>query len=201
VGLKVDGELDARVGNEGRPCWARWSRREDWPHERPDTRAVVQGQYLRQLRRDRRAPHPRQVTRREVLVAHGPSPVLDQHRETTPTEAAGQALGRIHTPTWPEVVARIPTASVRPLLTLRNGVKDNLCVEVCPVDCIHPTPDEPDCHGKRRADGGTGRPCGRRTPRTAAAAWQRRARFLALIAFLAVRVLTGTALAWGLPWT
>ena len=23
------------------------------------------------------------------------------------------------------------------------GVKDNSCVEVCPVDCIHPTPDEP----------------------------------------------------------
>jgi NAD-dependent dihydropyrimidine dehydrogenase PreA subunit len=24
------------------------------------------------------------------------------------------------------------------------GVKDASCVEVCPVDCIHPTPDEPD---------------------------------------------------------
>jgi ferredoxin len=24
------------------------------------------------------------------------------------------------------------------------GVKDNSCVEVCPVDCIHPTPDETD---------------------------------------------------------
>jgi NAD-dependent dihydropyrimidine dehydrogenase PreA subunit len=24
------------------------------------------------------------------------------------------------------------------------GVKDNSCVEVCPVDCIHPTPDEPE---------------------------------------------------------
>jgi NAD-dependent dihydropyrimidine dehydrogenase PreA subunit len=24
------------------------------------------------------------------------------------------------------------------------GVKDSSCVEVCPVDCIHPTPDEPD---------------------------------------------------------
>jgi ferredoxin len=23
------------------------------------------------------------------------------------------------------------------------AVKDNSCVEVCPVDCIHPTPDEP----------------------------------------------------------
>ena len=23
------------------------------------------------------------------------------------------------------------------------GVKDNSCVEVCPVDCIPPTPDEP----------------------------------------------------------
>lgn len=24
------------------------------------------------------------------------------------------------------------------------GTKDNSCIEVCPVDCIHPTPDEPD---------------------------------------------------------
>jgi NAD-dependent dihydropyrimidine dehydrogenase PreA subunit len=24
------------------------------------------------------------------------------------------------------------------------GVKDGSCVEVCPVDCIHPTPDESD---------------------------------------------------------
>jgi ferredoxin len=24
------------------------------------------------------------------------------------------------------------------------GVKDGSCVEVCPVDCIHPTRDEPD---------------------------------------------------------
>jgi NAD-dependent dihydropyrimidine dehydrogenase PreA subunit len=24
------------------------------------------------------------------------------------------------------------------------GVKDGSCVEVCPVDCIHPTPDDPD---------------------------------------------------------
>ena len=24
------------------------------------------------------------------------------------------------------------------------GVKDTSCVEVCPVDCIHPTKDEPD---------------------------------------------------------
>src|SRR3954454_22593977 len=24
------------------------------------------------------------------------------------------------------------------------GTKDNSCVEICPVDCIHPTPDEPD---------------------------------------------------------
>src|ERR671933_3007892 len=24
------------------------------------------------------------------------------------------------------------------------GTKDNSCVEVCPVDCIHPTPNEPD---------------------------------------------------------
>lgn len=24
------------------------------------------------------------------------------------------------------------------------GTKDTSCVQVCPVDCIHPTPDEPD---------------------------------------------------------
>jgi NAD-dependent dihydropyrimidine dehydrogenase PreA subunit len=24
------------------------------------------------------------------------------------------------------------------------GEKDNSCVDVCPVDCIHPTPSEPD---------------------------------------------------------
>jgi ferredoxin len=24
------------------------------------------------------------------------------------------------------------------------GTKDTSCVEVCPVDCIHPTPDDPD---------------------------------------------------------
>ena len=24
------------------------------------------------------------------------------------------------------------------------GVKDTSCVEVCPVDCIHPTPSDPD---------------------------------------------------------
>jgi NAD-dependent dihydropyrimidine dehydrogenase PreA subunit len=23
------------------------------------------------------------------------------------------------------------------------GQKDNSCVEVCPADCIHPTPDDP----------------------------------------------------------
>jgi len=27
------------------------------------------------------------------------------------------------------------------------GTKDNSCVEVCPVDCIHPTPDEADYDG------------------------------------------------------
>lgn len=26
------------------------------------------------------------------------------------------------------------------------GSKDASCVEVCPVDCIHPTPDEPGFH-------------------------------------------------------
>ena len=31
------------------------------------------------------------------------------------------------------------------------GTKDNSCVEVCPVDCIHPTPDEPDYDNGRDA--------------------------------------------------
>jgi NAD-dependent dihydropyrimidine dehydrogenase PreA subunit len=26
------------------------------------------------------------------------------------------------------------------------GIKDNVCVEVCPVGCIHPTPDDPGYH-------------------------------------------------------
>ena len=29
-------------------------------------------------------------------------------------------------------------------------VKDHSCVEVCPVDCIHPTKDEPEFAGARR---------------------------------------------------
>ena len=33
-----------------------------------------------------------------------------------------------------------PTSSPSPA----SDTKDNSCVEVCPVDCIHPTPDEPD---------------------------------------------------------
>ena len=28
------------------------------------------------------------------------------------------------------------------------GTKDNSCVEVCPVDCIHPTPEEADYEGQ-----------------------------------------------------
>ena len=31
------------------------------------------------------------------------------------------------------------------------GEKDNSCVEVCPVDCIHPTPDEPDYDERQAA--------------------------------------------------
>ena len=30
------------------------------------------------------------------------------------------------------------------------GEKDNSCVEVCPVDCIHPTPDEPDYEAQQQ---------------------------------------------------
>ena len=31
------------------------------------------------------------------------------------------------------------------------GTKDTSCVEVCPVDCIHPTPEEPDFESARPA--------------------------------------------------
>ena len=34
------------------------------------------------------------------------------------------------------------------------GTKDNSCTEVCPVDCIHPTPDEPDYDQVARSYGG-----------------------------------------------
>jgi ferredoxin len=48
-----------------------------------------------------------------------------------------------------------PGTNIRPLSTIPAPMayviaepcidtKDNSCVEVCPVDCIHPTPDEPD---------------------------------------------------------
>jgi NAD-dependent dihydropyrimidine dehydrogenase PreA subunit len=30
------------------------------------------------------------------------------------------------------------------------GVKDSACVDACPVDCIHPTKDEPDFAGVRQ---------------------------------------------------
>lgn len=30
------------------------------------------------------------------------------------------------------------------------GTKDNSCTEVCPVDCIHPTPDEDDYDATRQ---------------------------------------------------
>jgi NAD-dependent dihydropyrimidine dehydrogenase PreA subunit len=42
----------------------------------------------------------------------------------------------------PSVQSRAPMAYViaEPCI----GTKDNSCVEVCPVDCIHPTPEEPD---------------------------------------------------------
>lgn len=53
------------------------------------------------------------------------------------------------------IAFRLATLYVRPLTNITElgmayviaepciGTKDNSCVEVCPVDCIHPTPDEP----------------------------------------------------------
>ena len=42
--------------------------------------------------------------------------------------------------------SRIPYASTMAYVIAEPCIntKDNSCVEVCPVDCIHPTPDEPD---------------------------------------------------------
>ena len=47
------------------------------------------------------------------------------------------------------------------------GTKDNSCVEVCPVDCIHPTPDEPGTTTRRsststRRSASTATPASRR---------------------------------------
>src|SRR3954451_9235741 len=40
--------------------------------------------------------------------------------------------------------ARNPTPMAYVIAEPCIGTKDNSCVEVCPVDCIHPTPEEPD---------------------------------------------------------
>ena len=50
--------------------------------------------------------------------------------------SAGGATGRAAYVTIPDMAYVIAEPCI--------GTKDNSCVEVCPVDCIHPTPDEPD---------------------------------------------------------
>jgi NAD-dependent dihydropyrimidine dehydrogenase PreA subunit len=46
---------------------------------------------------------------------------------------------------WPTNLKRkLKTAMAYVIAEPCIGTKDNSCVEVCPVDCIHPTPDEPD---------------------------------------------------------
>lgn len=64
-----------------------------------DAGAVLQQQHPGQLRRrDRRPPHPRRITRREVFVAHDPMPMLGQQREERPLRQRPSKLSRIKEP-------------------------------------------------------------------------------------------------------
>jgi ferredoxin len=60
-----------------------------------------------------------------ILPAPGPPPDTDMIRRR---------------PHWKEHLDYMAYVIAEPCI----GTKDNSCVEVCPVDCIHPTPDEPD---------------------------------------------------------
>jgi ferredoxin len=58
------------------------------------------------------------------------------HHEWENILERGRLLGPPET-RWKGVV--MPYVITEPCI----GTKDNSCVEVCPVDCIHPTPEEP----------------------------------------------------------
>src|SRR3954465_12889983 len=69
---------------------------------------------------------------------------LCMSRGISPRRPHGAGFGRM--PRSPPVEpARGPVSLMAYVITGPCiGTKDNSCVEVCPVDCIHPTPDEPD---------------------------------------------------------
>ena len=72
-------------------------------------------------------------------AAHGLPPPDEpaEHRRAEQAGGTGQEQHRAEaTPTMRAMAYVIAEPCI--------GTKDNSCVEVCPVDCIHPTPDEPD---------------------------------------------------------
>ena len=108
-------------------------------------------------RPSRRSPtspaHPRSRSRSEPIRAGSRSriqligPPAGEGlaaRARSPAGGRGAPAGRARTigRSQPDRSRRPPMAYViaEPCI----GTKDNSCVEVCPVDCIHPTPDEPD---------------------------------------------------------
>ena len=74
---------------------------------------------------------------------------------TSPVAPVSRSIGGSVSRSMPPVGSRAPlprtdrqrgtaTAMAYVIAEPCIGTKDNSCVEVCPVDCIHPTPDEPD---------------------------------------------------------
>jgi NAD-dependent dihydropyrimidine dehydrogenase PreA subunit len=69
------------------------------------------------------------VGRKRRSLKYGPAGAhSDEHRKRTATPNRN-----------PNRKERMAYVIAEPCI----GTKDNSCVEVCPVDCIHPTPDEP----------------------------------------------------------
>src|SRR5271168_4102298 len=63
--------------------------------------------------------------------------IYDGVRPADPIRKIGR--GRNHAPAKPTGKKQMAYVIAEPCI----GTKDNSCVEVCPVDCIHPTPEEP----------------------------------------------------------
>src|SRR6185295_12279727 len=94
------------------------------------------------------------------VVAHA---AAHRHRRAhSPARATSSTTLRAR----PRCAAERASPDILPMLAVRKdwgwavtyvinepciGTKDNSCVEVCPVDCIHPTPDEPDLRRGRDA--------------------------------------------------
>ena len=97
-------------------------------------------------------PHPvgAEAPRIAHQAAHGLRP-REQRGEQRGADAAGGTGEQEHAA---DHRMRVSTRRTRPRTRYPPmayviaepciGTKDNSCVEVCPVDCIHPTPDEPD---------------------------------------------------------